>query len=71
METDYRVATLGMTEEMRRMDVGETVKFPVPQYNYNSLRAAPASLFSEQCEGKAWKTRKDFANKCVWVTRVS
>lgn len=72
MEKTKRTATLGIAEEFRRMVVGEVVQFPLAQYNYNSIRSTPStSLVPERMEGKQWKTKLDFDNKCVEVIRIA
>ncbi len=72
MEKTIRIATLGIAEEFRRMLVGDIVHFPLAQYNYNSIRSTPStSLVPERMEGKQWKTKLDFDNKCVEVIRTA
>lgn len=72
MEKTIKIATLGIAEEMRRMNVGDVVRFPTAQYNYNSIRSAPStSLVAERMEGKKWKTKINFDDKCVEVTRIA
>lgn len=54
------------------MEIGDVVQFPVPKYNYNSIRTSPGTtLVAETMEGRKWKTRKDIDNKCVFVTRTA
>lgn len=73
MAKKIKMATRGITEEFRAMDVGEVVEFPLSKYKYTSVRATQAgSLVLEQIEeGKRWTTRLDKEHKCVYVTRVS
>lgn len=73
METiKKRIATLGITEEMRRMAVGDVVQFPLSRYNNNSVRSTPGStLVQERINGMRWKTRMDYDNKCVEVIRTA
>lgn len=72
MEKTIRTATLGVAEELRNMNVGDVVRFPIPKYNYNTVRAAPATtLVAEVMDGCRWKTKKDIDNKCVLVTRTA
>lgn len=70
---EAKIATLGLAEEFRCMDVGEVVEFPLSRYNYNSVRSTPATaLINEQIEeGKRWKTRLDKDKRCVIVTRTA
>ncbi len=64
-------ACLNVAEEYRRMEVGDIVVFPIPQYNYQTIRCAPStSLIEESMEGKRWTTRIDRNNKGVAVLRV-
>ncbi len=72
MEKTIRIATLGIAEEFRRMEIGDVVQFPTAQYNYNSIRATPStSLVNERMEGKRWRTKINFDNKCVEVIRIA
>ena len=72
MEKTIKVATLGIAGELRNMEIGDVVQFPVPKYNYNSIRTSPGTtLVAETMEGRKWKTRKDIDNKCVFVTRTA
>lgn len=72
MENVTRTATLGIAKELRNMEVGDVVKFPLPQYKYTSIRTMPSTaLVNEQMEGRKWTARLDRVNKCVFVTRVS
>lgn len=72
MEKTIRIASLGITEEIRRMGIGDVVQFPLSQYNYNSIRATPStSLVNERLEGKRWRTKINFDNKCVEVIRIA
>lgn len=72
METTIRTATGGIAEEYRKMKVGDVVAFPVPKYNYNTIRQTPqTSCLNESMEGRKWTTRKDFENKCIIVTRLA
>lgn len=67
-----RVASLGIAEEMRRMEVGGVVKFPFDKYNYNSVRSTPSTtLVPERTEGKRWKTKINYEEKCTEVTRTA
>ena len=70
---ETRIATLGIVEEMRSMKVGDVVKFPLSVYNYSSVRATPSGpLLNERVnEGKRWKTRVNYIDKCVDVTRTA
>lgn len=72
MKRKIRVATLGITEEFRRMKIGDVVQFPTAQYNYNSIRATPStSLVNDRMEGKRWRTKINLDNKCVEVIRIA
>lgn len=72
MEKTIKIATLGIAEELRNMEVGDVVQFPVPKYNYNSIRTSPGTtLVAETMEGRKWKTKKDIDNRCVLVTRTA
>lgn len=72
MEKTVRIASLGISDEFRRLEIGEVVHFPIPKYNYNSIRSTPStSLVAERMDGKRWKTRLDIDNKLVEVIRVS
>ncbi|MDE6803395.1 MAG: hypothetical protein K2J29_02005 [Muribaculaceae bacterium] len=67
-----RVATRGILVEMRDMKVGDTVRFPIDKYNYNSIRAMPGtSLVPDRMKGKKWKTKINYEDKCIDVIRVS
>ena len=69
---EIRIATEKAVDEFRKMEVGDVVRFPIADYNYNSLRTLPStSLVPERVEGRSWKTRLDIDNACVDVTRVS
>lgn len=72
METTIRIAVHGIAEELRNMEVGEVVQFPIPDYNYNSIRTAPNStLIKERLEGRRWKQKLDCDNRRVLVTRIA
>lgn len=72
MKNIIRTATRGMVEEFRDMNVGDVVQFPVEKYNYNSLRTLPSTcLVEDRMNGKHWKTRMNYADKCVDVTRTA
>lgn len=67
-----RIATGRIAQEFRNMEVGDVVCFPIENYVYNTVRVAPSSiLVKERMEGWNWKTRIDYDNKCVEVTRTS
>lgn len=67
-----KIATGGISDEMRKMDVGDVVLFPLEKYNYNSVRATPATLMQERViEGKRWKTGVNYEKKSVEVTRIA
>lgn len=71
-ETLIRIATRGLTEEMRDMKVGQMVRFPLDLYNYNSVRATPStSLVLDRVAGKKWKTKLNFDEKSTDVTRIA
>ena len=74
METKkIRIAALGITEEFKSMKVGETVRFPLSKYKYSTIRATPStSLVNERVEeGRSWKTKINYDDKCVDVTRTA
>lgn len=72
MKKTIRIATLGIAEEFRRMEIGEVVQFPMAQYNYNTIRSTPSTtLVKERLDGKKWRTKINFDEKCVEVTRVA
>ena len=66
-------ATLGVTEEFRRLKIGEIVLFPISSYNYQTIRSAPGTSMVPEVlnEGRQWKTRLDKANKSVAVLRIA
>ncbi len=74
METkEIRIATLGITEEFRNMEVGETVRFPLSKYKYSTIRATPStSLVNERVEeGRSWRSKINYTDKCVDVIRTA
>lgn len=72
MEKTIKIATLGIAEEMRLMKVGDVVQFPLSRYNYNSIRSTPSTtLVNDRVEGKKWKTKINFDDKCVEVIRIA
>ena len=72
MKKRIRTATDDATVEFRKMKIGETVRFPFDAYNNNSLRSLPSSaLANDRKQGKSWKTRTDFKEGCVFVTRTA
>lgn len=74
METkEIRIATLGITEEFRNMKVGETVRFPLSKYKYSTISATPStSLVNERVEeGRSWRSKINYADKCVDVIRTA
>lgn len=72
MEKTIKTATLGIAEEYRKMEVGDSVRFPLPPYNYNSIRVAPTTtLMAERLEGRRWKTEIDNESRSVIVTRTA
>lgn len=67
-----RIATRGIADELRDMNVGDVVKFPNELYKYNSIRATPSTtLVPERMAGKSWKTRINYDDKCVEVIRTA
>lgn len=72
MEKTLRIATRGIAEEMRDMEVGDVVSFPLDKYNYNSVRATPSTtLVPERAKGAKWRTRVNYEDKCTEVTRTA
>ncbi len=72
MEKTVRIATLGIADEFRKMEVGDIVQFPLANYNYNSVRATPSTtLVPDRAAGKRWKTRVNYDDKCTEVIRIS
>lgn len=72
MEKIKRIATLGIAEEMRNMEIGDVVRFPFVKYNYNSVRATPSTtLVPDRSDGKRWRTRVNYDDKCTDVTRLA
>lgn len=72
MEKTIRTATRGIAEELRDMEVGDSVNFPLTKYNYNSVRTTPGStLVMERINGQKWRSQLDIENKCVKVTRTA
>lgn len=72
MEKTVRIATLGIADEFRKMEVGDIVQFPLSHYNYNSVRATPSTtLVPDRVAGKRWKTRVNYDDKCTEVTRIA
>lgn len=70
--TTIRTAKLGIAEEFRNMNVGDIVQFPTDKYNYSTIRSTPgSSLINERMNGMRWKTRVDYENKCIEVTRTA
>lgn len=71
--TNIRIAKFGITDELRNMEVGDIVRFPVDKYNFNTVRSTPAgSLVAERMnEGRRWKSHVNYDEKCIEVTRVS
>lgn len=67
-----RVATGGITEEIRKMEVGDIVYFPIPKYNYNSIRSTShTTLLNDTLEGCKWTKSIDRKRKCIVVTRIA
>lgn len=68
-----RVVDEGLTivNEMRKMEVGDVLLFPVEFFNPGTIRCAPSgSLAKEQMmDGMAWSTKIDKANKATAVLR--
>lgn len=72
MEKTIRIATLGIADEFRKMEVGDVVRFPLSNYNYNSVRATPSTtLVPDRAAGKRWKTRINYDDKCTEVIRIA
>lgn len=73
MVDTIREATLSIAEEFRKMEVGESVSFPLEKYNYNSVRVAPTTTLMKEriLEGKRWTTNIDYDNKYILVTRTA
>lgn len=71
-QKEIKIATLGIADEMRNMEVGDVVQFPLSKYNYNSVRATPStSLVPDRAAGKRWKTRVNYDDKCTEVIRIA
>lgn len=62
---------LVIVNEMRKMEVGDVLLFPVEFFNPGTIRCAPSgSLAKEQMvDGMAWSTKIDKANKATAVIR--
>lgn len=72
MEKTAKLAVLGIAEELRNMEVGDIIQFPIDKYNYNSVRATPSTtLVPDRAAGKAWRTRLNIKDKCTEVIRIS
>lgn len=72
MEKTIRIAQRSIVEEMRDMNIGDVVKFPLAKYKPTTVRSTPsASLCLEKAEGKNWSTRINYDDKCVDVTRIA
>lgn len=72
MEKKIRIATLGIADEMRSMEIGDMVRFPFERYTYNSVRVAPSStLVPERANGKRWRCRINYEEKSTDVTRIA
>lgn len=70
-EKTIKIASGGVAEECRNLGVGETIAFPVPKYNPNTVRNTPSgALLKERIDGKKWLTSLSFEDSCVYVTRV-
>lgn len=71
-KSKIKTASLPPVMEFRKMRVGQTVRFPLSQYNPNTLRSLKSSALAlDRSEGKDWKTKLDFADQSTKVTRVS
>lgn len=68
-----RIATRGIAEEFRDMNVGDVVQFPCDKYNPTSVRSCTATtlLPDRMNEGKAWSAKTDFETKSMMVTRTA
>lgn len=66
-----RIATNGVTGELRNMEVGETVRFPFDKYNPSSVRSAASALYVERMNGKKWSTQTNCDEWYTDVTRIS
>ncbi len=70
-KSTIRNATGRICDEFRNLNIGESVAFPVPGYNYNSIRQTPhTTLIAETMNGRKWRTQVDMENKCIIVTRT-
>lgn len=67
-----RIASGGVAEEFRNLNVGEVIVFPMDAYNPNTVRNTPsASMLNERVKtGKKWITSTDTEDRCVYVVRV-
>ncbi len=68
-----RIATRGIAAEARDMKVGDVVRFPLDNYNYNSIRSAPNSTLMPDriSSGKRWKTKLDWEDRVVDLIRIA
>lgn len=72
MEKTKRIATQSIAYELRKMEVGDIVQFPLVTYNYNSVRSTPSTtLVPERMDGKQWKTHLNYVDKCTEVIRTA
>lgn len=70
METiiDYELKRGEMVTLLRKMEVGDVLRFPITKYN--SVRNTMTNnLIVERAEGCQWTAKADLANKQVAVTR--
>lgn len=66
-----RVAYGNITEEARKMAVGEIVLFPFDKYENTTVRSTISTLYKERAEGMQWRSRANLEAKGTEVIRVS
>lgn len=66
-------ATEGVTDEFRKLNVGDIVLFPIDSYNYQTIRSTPGTTMVPEVlkEGRKWKTKLDRDNQSVAVIRIA
>lgn len=68
-----RIATRGIAEEFRDMNVGDVVQFPCDKYIPTSVRSCPCTTLLPDCmnEGKVWSVKVNRETKSMIVTRTA
>lgn len=67
---DYELKRGEMTALIRKMKVGDVLRFPITKHN-TVRNTSTNNLLVERAEGRRWSVSADIPNKQSVITRIS